>query len=41
MYTYILFFTYFRKEESGREGKNEILPREIEVNLTNNHTSRR
>lgn len=28
-------FTFFRKEESGREGKNRILPRVIQVNLKN------
>jgi hypothetical protein len=35
LFIYILLFTYFRKEESGREGKDQILPRAIQVNLKN------
>jgi hypothetical protein len=31
--THILLFPYFRKEESGREGKDKIFSRIIQVNL--------
>jgi hypothetical protein len=35
LFIYILLFIYFRKEESGREGKDQILPIVIQVNLKN------